>query len=232
MKRQFLIMHVILLSIGAILVVSVIMLQARQKTYAILTAFVILAFSSVSLAEFSGCKHDFSDSGWSNGDNCEVCHNACMPYGDVPGAPYWNHEVTTATFTLYSSPTLDAVASQPEGLDRICLSCHDGTVALDSYGGATGSTYIAEWANLGTDLSDMHPVSFVYDSALAQADGGLYDPSTAPSGLGGTITQDLLYDNRLLCASCHNAHDMYDQPGLLVKDNTGSALCATCHMQR
>jgi len=199
----------------------------------LLVAFMILAFSSVSYAEFAGSKHDFSDDAWSGGDSCEVCHDACMMfYGDDGnGAPFWNHEVTTSTYTLYSSSTFDGAATitQPDGVTKLCLSCHDGTVALDSYGGATGSTYITGSALIGTDLSGTHPVSFVYDSALAIADGNLHDPSTAPSGLGGTIAEDLLYNNRLECASCHNVHDKYDQLGLLVINNTGSALCLTCH---
>ena len=186
--------------------------------YKLLAAFMILAFSSVSFAEFAGSEHDFSNTSWSSGDSCEVCHNGCMTYyGDgVDGAPFWNHEVTTATFTLYSSSTLDAVVEQPEGLSKLCLSCHDGTVALDSYGGATGSTYITGSALVGTDLSNDHPVYFVYDSDLATVDGGLHDPSTAPSGLGGTIQEDLLYNDRLVCASCHNVHGMYDQPNCVI----------------
>lgn len=45
---------------------------------------------------------------------------------------------------------------------------------------------------LGTDLSNDHPVSFIYDTTLSNTDGGLKDPSSANSGLGGTIQEDLL----------------------------------------
>ena len=67
--------------------------------------------------------------------------------------PLWNHKVTTATYTLYSSPTLKATLSQPTHYgSKLCLSCHDGTVALDSFGGNTGTTFIDSSNSVGTDL--------------------------------------------------------------------------------
>jgi len=77
-------------------------------------------------------------------------------------------------------------------------------------------------SNLGTDLTGDHPVSFVYDNALATADGNLYDPKTLP--------QDVRLDRsgQLQCTACHDPHN--DQYGnFLVMDNTSSALCLTCH---
>lgn len=88
-------------------------------------------------------------------------------------------------------------------------------------------------ANLGTDLRNDHPISFVYNSALATADGGLYNPATQTSGLGGTIEQDMLFgtagSKTLECASCHDVHNTYGQPYMLLKSNNASALCLTCH---
>ena len=118
----------------------------------------------------------------------------------------------------------------PGSRSKLCLSCHDGTVALDSFGGYTGTTnYITGNALIGTDLSNDHPVSFTYDSSLATTDGGLYDPTTANSGLGGTIDADLLFNTQLECSSCHDAHNSAGVANLLVKANSGSALCMTCH---
>jgi hypothetical protein len=46
-------------------------------------------------------------------------------------------------------------------------------VALESYGGTTtGTTFVTGWGLIGTNLSNDHPVSIVYDSALATASGG------------------------------------------------------------
>ena len=77
-------------------------------------------------------------------------------------------------------------------------------------------------ANLGTDLSQTHPVSFVYDAGLAAANGKLKDPST----LKDKVRLD--HSGQMQCTSCHNPHD--DQYGkFLVMDNTASALCLACH---
>jgi len=80
---------------------------------------------------------------------------------------------------------MDSTPGQPDGVSKLCLSCHDGTVALDSYGGVNGSTIITGSALLGTDLSTSHPISMKYDAALASTDGKLWDPTSKDSGLGG-----------------------------------------------
>jgi len=150
----------------------------------------------------------------------------------VADAPLWNHEVTASTFTAYDTPTMDATAGQPSGTSKLCLSCHDGTVAVDNYGGATGGTdLITGNKNLGTDLSGDHPVSFLYDAALATSDGELHDPTNTNSGLGSTITSDLLVGNKVECSSCHDPHDNVSAANgyLLRESQTGSALCLHCH---
>jgi len=188
-----------------------------------------ILFSSQLYGAISGSAHDFSNTGWSGGEICVACH---APHNniDVADAPLWNHEVSTATYELYSSPTFDADdLSQPGGVTKLCLSCHDGTVAIDSFGGADGTIHIGESRNLGTDLSDDHPVSFTYDTSLAIEDGGLHDPASTTSGLGGTIEADMLFAGKMECASCHDVHNKYELAGLLKIDNSGSALCLTCH---
>lgn len=178
-----------------------------------------------------GTDHDFSGQGWSNGEICIVCHTPHHSNNSIISAPLWNHEVTTATFTLYSSSTLNATLGQPDGNSKLCLSCHDGTVAVDNFGGQTGGSYFVGGDELiGTDLSNDHPVSFVYDATLASADPGLYDPTTTNSGLGGTIDSDMLFDTKLQCASCHDVHNNSGGwNNLLVKSNASSGLCLTCH---
>ncbi|MCK5516593.1 MAG: cytochrome C [Desulfobulbaceae bacterium] len=195
-----------------------------------LLSIAVVGFATFSQASISGSKHDFSQAGWSGGQICLPCH---APHDgvNVANAPLWNHELSTATYTLYSSPTLDAVPGQPGGASKLCLSCHDGTVAIDSFGGKTGNITLS--GSVGTDLSDDHPISFVYDAALAVADGGLHDPTVRLSGIpgaAGTIDQDMLFSGSLECASCHDVHNANDTGGdLLIKSNEGSALCLTCH---
>ncbi len=195
----------------------------------------LFALMSISMLGYSqtivGSAHDFSGRNWNTtGELCIVCHTPHHADVSVSDAPLWNHEVTTATYTLYSSPSLDATMEQPGSSSKLCLSCHDGTVAIDNFGGTTtGTRYLSGDANLGTDLSGHHPVSFVYDAALSGVDAGLFNPTSTNSGLGSTITDDMLLADKLECASCHDVHNGYGVDKLLVKDNAASALCLTCH---
>ena len=203
-----------------------------RKLFGLLTITVAgLVFVGVASAQgITNSKHDFSTKAWSGGSICVVCHTTHAADTTVADAPLWNHEVTAATFTPYSGAgTLDAIVGQPSGVSKLCLSCHDGTVALDSFGGNTGGSTIGGGANVGIDLSDDHPISFPYDATLATTDGGLHDPSGTNSGLGGTIADDLLFGNSLECGSCHDVHDAAGNTRLLRVLNTNSALCLTCH---
>lgn len=195
--------------------------------YRLVFLLLIILPGRIAWADLNGSAHDFSSKAWSGGQVCAICHT---PHNSQTAVvPLWNHGATSASFTLYSSPTFKASSSQPTGASKACLSCHDGTVALDTFGGKTGTTLLAGPTLLGNDLSNDHPISFVYDSALAASVAGLRDPSAAPSGLGGTIRDNLLFNDRLECASCHDVHNSHNQDSLLVKNNSGSALCITCH---
>ena len=158
-------------------------------------------------------------------DVCIFCHTPHTATGD---GPLWNHGLSAATYTPYSSATLKAVVGQPTGASRLCLSCHDGTVALGMVNSRVGvmpmtaSTMPAGANNFGTDLSADHPISFTYDAALVTADGNLRDPNT--------LVQEVRLDQtgQLQCTSCHDPHN--NQYGkFLVLDNTASALCLSCH---
>lgn len=200
-----------------------------KKLVGLLTVAVVgLFLSGVASAQITGTAHDFSGAGYTglNGEICIVCHTPHNADATVSGAPLWNHEITaTAAFTLYSSPTMTATVTQPAGASKLCLSCHDGTVGVDNFGGQTPVTpdLITGGALVGTDLSDDHPISFPYT-----LDGGLHDPTTTNSGLGGTIDVDMLFAGSVECASCHDVHNNTFAP-FLRKVNTASALCLTCH---
>ena len=157
---------------------------------------------------------------------CVFCHT---PHGATTDGPLWNHQMSTATYKPYSSPTLKAVVGQPNGSSRLCLSCHDGTVALGLVGSRAGGIVMNNSKmppglnNVGTDLSGDHPVSFTYNATLAAAKGNLRDPNALPP----EVTLDR--NGQLQCTSCHDPHN--DQYGkFLVMDNTGSKLCVSCHV--
>lgn len=192
----------------------------------------LLAGTGVAFAQITGTKHDFETATWNTtGEKCKMCHVPHTANVTIEDTPLWNHDLSVATYTVYGSSTLDATVGQPDGGSKACLGCHDGTVALNAFGGNTftgADVFIPGTANLGSDLSDDHPVSFVYDATLATNDGELNDPTTTTSGLGGTIGQDMLFSTKVQCASCHDPHDNTNAP-FLVKSNAGSALCQTCH---
>lgn len=187
-----------------------------------------------------GSSHDFTNRLNYNttGELCIVCH---APHGtDGTGVPLWNHHTTTAVFTTYTGYKFDALPSitQPDGASKLCLSCHDGVGAMNQFGGQSGSqmqgntggpVYLTSNDKLTTDMSVSHPISFVYNTTLANLDGTLKDPSLATTSLGGTIATDLLDINgKVQCPSCHEVHDpTYYR--FLKMSNAGSALCLTCH---
>jgi predicted CXXCH cytochrome family protein len=210
----------------------------KNKISAAAIILIFLSSSITSAGTLEGSPHDFRGYQWErSGEICNPCHS--LHGTETLPAPLWNHDLPTQTYITYSQthpPTLEEkVSSQPDGMSKICLSCHDGIVAPDAYGGNTcGTAILFDKDLIDSFPSNNHPISFVYNTARAMKDGKLYDPSTRLSGLNGstgTINSDMLFLNRMECSSCHDVHNKYAVPKtkLLVKDNAGSALCLTCH---
>lgn len=213
-----------------------------HKTLALgITGLGLIMASQAMAGTIIGTRHDMSGN-YGGGRICVVCHT---PHNAevIVGAPLWNHATSTAQHTLYNSPTFDGSATigQPGGVSILCLSCHDGTVAIDSFGDTTGSNYMSgdntTGPNLTADLSNDHPISFTYDTALSVLDPGLFDPSTKQVTIGEgdkvkteSIDVVMLFDGQVQCASCHDVHNGFtqDQP-LLRVTKAGSALCLVCH---
>jgi len=155
---------------------------------------------------------------------CVFCHT---PHSATPQSPLWNKELQPQVYTVYASATLKAgPLPQPFGPTKLCLSCHDGTIAMGAVvnpsGGITmsgGSTLPSgSLSNFGIDLSGHHPVSFEYHNALPNAE------------LVATPPSDLTYGgvDEIHCITCHDPHkDSYGK--FLIKDNRFSGLCISCH---
>jgi len=209
----------------------------RTMAAAAVVGLCMLLGQGVPHASIVGSDHDFSAKGWSGGRICIVCHTPHSADTSVADAPLWNHDVTQATFITYSSPTLDATVGQPSSVSKLCLSCHDGTVAVDSYGGNTGTQYVSGSKKVGTNLSNDHPISFTYDSALAAADGELLDPAADGDGNPQTVGDGTpylpLFAGKLECATCHDVHNtaIQNNPSLLIRPAAGSQICLTCHVK-
>ncbi len=165
--------------------------------------------------------------GVNEGEICIFCHT---PHRAQSVGVLWNREDSTATYIPYDSSTIQTTIGQPTGASRLCLSCHDGTIALGAVGSRATEIQMTKRfldlgpAALGTDLSDDHPVSFVYDTTLSTLNPEYRDPSL----LTGEVVLDA--NNELQCTTCHDPHDNMNGKFLRVY-NAFSALCLTCHQK-
>lgn len=186
-------------------------------------------------------------------NGCHVPHWAAAETDTDYGVPLWSPTHTKDglkfTYTMYSSKGFDALqpikSAQPDGPAKLCLGCHDGSYPYLAGKITTYGWYPAVYQ--AEDLARSHPISFVYDSALASRSAGrLHDPSTTLSGLPGgrTIQQDLLDSrDKMQCTSCHDVHSSgigeamlryeWNNTGLDENGNTvpktDNIMCRICH---
>ena len=168
--------------------------------------------------------------------------------------PLWNHELTGnyASYTMYQNgpgaPTRGPKASQaikngmtPGRTSLLCLSCHDGSVAVNSYGNAfqltrsqsSGGPTIGAQYLIGKDayLGNHHPIGFDYDAVQA-VDTEIRAADTAMLGTAGTVRDHLLGAGnvKMECGTCHSVHNKGNTgETLLWRSDTASRLCLTCH---
>jgi mono/diheme cytochrome c family protein len=183
----------------------------------ILAAGLPLMFAGFAFGDIAGSKHDFSAQSWSDNQICKPCHTPHNADVSITGR-LWAHTMSTATYKSHgtrgtstdgttTTDGADATVTQ-SGMDsasRLCLSCHDGTVALDSFmgkdGGSTGKS-IGDLADPGglynpnvggaavgaasADLSNDHPVGYAahYDETTASAGHYRYKPLATVNGAG------------------------------------------------
>jgi hypothetical protein len=213
-------------------------------------AVIPLVMASMAMAadpwspEIKGTAHDFSAQGWSGFQICKPCHAPHFAQSEAVSTRLWNHKLTDATYELKASnpnpsdPSQAGTGTAADDLDRIsrlCMSCHDGTVAVDAFGGKTsGDTFVKPENNLskvrdasGTitdsptgknDLTDDHPVGVwaVYDATSTRYNNAVTPNSSGTSGSVKARTKDTtkslsLYKNAsgqyiVSCYSCHNPH--------------------------
>jgi predicted CXXCH cytochrome family protein len=169
--------------------------------------------------------------------------------------PLWNHTLPAATvYTMYyggpGAPQTGPMAQQSLGAvagstSLLCLSCHDGSVAVNAYGNgsqistsiSTGTATIGAGYVIGKDgiLQNHHPIGFSY-SAVYPTDTGIRNPATAALGTAGFVTSHL-YASQALgatdtmeCGTCHSVHNTGNTgETLLWRSDTSSRLCLTCH---
>ena len=200
---------------------------------AFLSGFAGGEFDSGQAASIVNSKHNLSAAGpgsvkaATESQICIFCH---APHNASGAAPLWNRYESGQAYIPYTSTTAKASVGQPTGSSKMCLSCHDGTVALGMvYSRPAGIPFTGGMAvlpqgesNLGVDLSDDHPVSFHYDTFLTSQNPELNNPGS----LTGAVKLDP--NGQLQCVSCHDPHN--DQYGkFLTMDAVNSGLCLQCH---
>ncbi|MCF6266435.1 MAG: cytochrome c3 family protein [Desulfuromusa sp.] len=189
---------------------------------------------SVASAEIAGSAHDFSSTAWSAGMVCDACHtphNADASVADY--GPLWNHENSTQVYSVYASSTMDVPVGQPGGVSKLCLSCHDGTIAVDSFGGTTGSTLLTGSAAVGSGghLEDDHPIGIEWRHQTVSGSNCFTCHFGSPRqveffGRSGSFL------GTMECASCHDPHNGKNYPKMLRAPLAGSELCFQCHTDK
>lgn len=200
-------------------------------------------------SDITSTKHNLSTSGSgtvksdpSAGGTSQICVFCHTPHASTldnsVAAPLWNKQYSTATYTQYDSASIQAsIDDNPGGSSKLCLSCHDGTLAIGqvnvlegrgnqrvSMQGVQGGGQMplgtdGYTRNLGKDLTNDHPISLVYDAALAVADGELFDPSNDVDGQGAQV-------------GIRGSSTVDNQPRLVLEGASESAAkmqCTTCH---
>jgi predicted CXXCH cytochrome family protein len=200
-------------------------MKSKFILLALIALAVAVAVGVPAFAEIEGSAHDFSADAWSGFQICAPCHTPHNASGD---AALWARSplADQGPYTLWSSDDILGTES------LTCLSCHDGTLALEGVG---GSTFMTGDALIGTDLLNDHPVGVAYSTSTSAT---RWQVPTANSRT--TDIKDLgdLYiylddagtDYRVECASCHDVHGS-GIAALLRTSNAGSALCLSCHIR-
>jgi predicted CXXCH cytochrome family protein len=203
----------------------------------------------LTFAGVSATKHNLSISGPGPAQAavetgiCKFCHT---PHNASPAAPLWNHEITEVTdYIHYWSPTLlsyaSAEAAPPiDGYSRLCLSCHDGTVALGALinqGELIETTpdfmTLGMEGYIGTDLSGGHPISIIFDQTLANRRNT--ESNLLPLNWPLTDKEVKLYPTQggygVQCTSCHDPHGGKGAPEAppFWRKQTYDDVCLVCH---
>ncbi len=194
----------------------------------VLILFPVLASAAMGISQ---SKHNLSVTGpgtikaTGESEICVFCHT---PHRAESVGILWNRKDPISSYIPYDSTTVQTFIGQPTGASRLCLSCHDGTIALGEVTSRFAEISMSQrfldsgLSGLSSDLSDDHPISFVYDTALSASNPEYADPTL----LIDEVTLD--QNSELQCTSCHDPHDnTYGK--FLVVDSTFSALCLTCH---
>ncbi|HXE95671.1 MAG TPA: cytochrome c3 family protein [Dongiaceae bacterium] len=191
----------------------------------------------------AGSKHDMNAvSGLTKdalGRSCAFCHTPHNAQA-IGLAPLWNHQPSTVDLTAYKwqAPANkdDITISDPlVGPSRLCMACHDGIVAQEAHGTASGSATGTKMTSHYTDALDAdakrfvenlevtHPIGFLYADAVAKRNKDADFPELVEASKGfikGAVgTTFNTRDRSVSLTSKTIAQTLYN----------GYMTCASCH---
>lgn len=218
-------------------------LSRRLGTALVATVALGLAPSRAAGPGVAATRHNLSVSGpgevrsRSETEVCVFCHGGHV---QEAAGPLWNRSTAGApAYRPYESGTMASLAGQPDGATRMCLSCHDGTVAVGLRPERSGllgddlGTLRKDQGGLGTDLSGSHPVSVPYRDAAGRMALGSAQTRlrTAPAEVGARSLLDAA--GKVQCTTCHDPHS---DPSALGRDvppfwkgDSYDEVCEACH---
>ena len=178
----------------------------QRKLGTVLAGGVLMLMSGFAMGGIANSKHDLSSTNTTpgatfNNGTAEICVFCHTPHGasnNVANVPLWNRNASSGTTTYQSyaslgSSSFDAKEATVGSISLACLSCHDGTQAMNSVinspgSGTTGVAGSSSWngtnvisatgqmavsaggyPNLSTDLSNDHPISMQYGGGRVAA---------------------------------------------------------------
>jgi predicted CXXCH cytochrome family protein len=195
-------------------------------------------FTAVAWGQLPGDQlgvHDLSPAGISPvrgsvSASCLYCH---APHSALAGQPLWNQTLSMQAYTGYASTTFHQTPIQPpvNSSSKLCLSCHDGTVAPGqtvAFGKMTMGGSMSGPSKFGSDLRNSHPFSL----KVPLADSPEIAPQLFTSSPTTKDPAVKLVKNTVECTTCHDAHFQardHTVGNFLVRDNTNGQLCLACH---
>jgi len=211
------------------------------KRRLLLVGILILAWAGMAPAQITGDvigMHDLTPGSISpiqgtRPGSCTYCHVPHSGNGNM--APLWNQKLSTATYDPYASSTYlqKNNPQMPLGSDSgLCLSCHDGTVAVADtvlFGQMPTKGNWVVGDQFGTHLQSSHPFSLVKP---LQDDIDLIATLATTGKTGDRTGAVQLIGGNVECTSCHNPHvQAVDKMSMnfLVRDNASGQMCLACH---
>ena len=172
--------------------------------------------------------HNFSNQGWSDNQICKPCHTPHNAKPTVYSTRIWAHAITNASYTVDAAGTKKNAADELDRVSRLCMSCHDGTVALGDYAyspNPAGGGNPGNGATLGTDLTINHPVGVDATYPVKT----YFKPTTDTKDTAGTITAKSAGVKTATTASLPLVRiTTKDATGNITSDNFVVG-CGTCH---